>query len=91
MELLIPLGLILGGVLGLVIYTLAAAVRQLSNQLTKVNERLLVLLGAVQGGDHVARALVASARPPQNMKSGIAKTETKDTLPSAGGFTMGVR
>ena len=71
-ELLIPLGIILAMLIGLVIYVLAIAVRQMSNQLTKMNEKLLIVVGAVNGGDGIARALVAHSKPPHKELDGIS-------------------
>jgi len=92
-SLLIPLILIMGGVSAITIYVLAMAVRHLSSQLAQQNERLMVMLGTLKGGDSVGRALVASSRPPQGSLPGVSGTtgQSKKKEKPKSGFTMGVR
>lgn len=77
---LIPLAVLLLGMVSLIIYVLGIALRDVTRQVTQMNERLLVLLGTRDGGEAVGRALVASARPPVKPTPGLAATkpEKKD-------------
>ncbi len=57
---------------GLALCYLAACLRSTVNQLTKMNEQLLVMVGVKQGGEPVGRALVAHAREKGRSLPGIA-------------------
>ena len=54
------------------ISVLALTLRRLTCQLVKTNEQLLVLFAAWKCGPGVARALIASSKPPQKPLPGIA-------------------
>jgi len=75
-DVLMPLAIVLLGLIGLVIYILAISLRELSRQLVKINEQLLLVAGIKQGGEPVGRGLVAMAKPPK--KEIPKETEPKE-------------
>lgn len=72
-DYLIPLFLVLLGLIGLTIYVLTIALRDSTRQVSKMNERLLIILGVKDGGEQVGRALVASAKPPAKVIPGVSE------------------
>lgn len=60
-DLAIPVLLSLGGTLLMVAYVLAIAVRDMSRQLTKMNEELLLAWKSATGDAGASRGLVAKA------------------------------
>jgi len=70
-ELLLPLAVVFIGLVCLLMYIVAAALRDITRQMTKTNEKLLIMLGAREGVD-VGRALIAASRPPQKPMQGVA-------------------
>ena len=89
MESLIPLAIVLVGLIGLVIYILAISLRELSRQLVKINEQLLLVAGVKQGGEPVGRALVAMTKPPK--KDLPKETEPKEAPKKGLTLTVGGR
>jgi len=90
-DILIPFAIVFAGLIAMVIYVLALAVSNLSKQLTKVNEKLLIMIGAREG-DGVARALVASSKEPVKPLRGLSKGDkVKDEPPKGVTVTMGVK
>jgi pheromone shutdown protein TraB len=88
-DILIPFAIVFAGLIAMVIYVLALAVSNLSKQLTKVNEKLLIMIGAKEG-DGVARALVAHSKQPSKSLEGISKKdEKKKENPKGITVTMG--
>ena len=93
-DMIFPFVIIFAGFSTIVIYVLSVAVKQLANQMTKTNERLMVMLAAQAGNDNAARGLVAMSRPPQGKaspKSGKEKKDTNSSPKSTTTVTMGVR
>ena len=98
-NLLVPVGIILAGMVCLVIYILAVCVKQLCNQLTRINEELLVLIStSTDSGNRVdaTRALVSMAHNPKGSIGGVTKTNkepasAKEQEKIKPGFVMGVR
>lgn len=68
---LVPLVAILLGVLGTSIYVLTIALRESTQKMTTMNERLLVMLAARES-ETSARALVASSRESHRGYGGLA-------------------
>lgn len=90
-ELLLPLAVVFIGLVCLLMYIVAAALRDITRQMTKTNEKLLIMLGAREGVD-VGRALVAAARPPQRTMPGVAAkkpVEKKKDKPKQTTWTIG--
>ena len=78
-EALLPLFMILLGVIAITIYVLVMALRNCSNQIIRINEKLIILMGVRDGGEAVGRALVASSRQPKKDLPGVIKTPDKTT------------
>lgn len=91
LSLLIPLALILGGLIAMVIYILAMAVRQMSQRLAETNTKLLAIVAAKEGPE-ATRSLLALSRTPQKALAGIAAKPDKEKSEriDKGGFTVGV-
>jgi len=82
MEYLVPGIILLVGLIALVVYVLALAVRNLSSQVTSTNEKLLILLGTRDGNEAVGRALVASSRlPKRDIPGVVSRKETEADKP----------
>lgn len=88
---IIPLGIILLGVIGLTVYVLTIAVREMSRQLVSSNEKLMILLGARDGGPEVGRALVASMKPPKKEIPGVAQPKPGKEEPKGHTMVVGMR
>lgn len=54
-------GIVGGGLLTMILYVLAASLREMSRQLTKTNDLLLLAWRSGRGDGYAARALVAKA------------------------------
>ena len=90
-DIIAPFGLILVGLMGLTIYILTIAVKQLTNQITKTNEKLMILIASNGGGTDATRALTALARPPQGNLVGVSKEKKPEQKKKEGlSMTMGV-
>ncbi len=57
---------------GVALFCLASSLRKTVNQLTRMNEQLLIMVGVKQGGEPVGRALVAHTREKGRSLPGIA-------------------
>ena len=88
-----PFFFILLGVIGLTVYILAVALKQATNQITRINEQLLIVIGTKDGNEAVGRALVASAKLPKKDVPGIVdkKKDEPDDAKSGFKMTVGVR
>jgi len=81
---LMPMCLILLGVVALSLYIVTAALRATTDQLNKINERLLVIIGVQGGGTETGRALVALAKPPLKANPGVAEKDKAKKKPKEG-------
>lgn len=72
MDIVIGFGIILAVLVLAVIYILAMAVKNLSRRLTETNKDLMIMVAAKMDRSDIARALVASNRPPQKDLKGIS-------------------
>lgn len=54
-------GIVGGGLLAMILYVLAASLREMSRQLTKTNDLLILAWRSGQGDEFASRALVAKA------------------------------
>lgn len=88
LELVVPLGITLLGLVALVVYVLAVSLRETTKRIADMNERLMVLLGTRDGGEAVGRALVASHKLPRKVAPEATKKEEKPKPRS--GLTMTV-
>lgn len=88
-NILVPFVLIAGGVMGLTVYVLTIAVKQMSNQITKTNEKLMVLIASQSINPEATRALTALSKPPQGKMSGIS-TQKKEEPKKKDGMSMTV-
>uniref|UniRef100_A0A6M3IHK6 Uncharacterized protein n=1 Tax=viral metagenome TaxID=1070528 RepID=A0A6M3IHK6_9ZZZZ len=98
-DLLIPISIVVAGLVILVVYTLTISIRDLCKANKKmceyqvqINEKLLILLGARNGGDKTVHALASSIlrRHPQKKIEG-ATGQSKEKNKLRPGFTMGVQ
>ena len=88
-DLLMPLAIVLLGLIGMVIYILAISLRDVTRQMVKINEQLLLVAGVKQGGEPVGRALVAMTKPPK--KDLPKETEPKEAPKKGLTLTVGGR
>ncbi len=89
MNFWIPLVCLVGimSLLGILAYLIILF--KVINQLTKVNEQLLVVVAGKDEKPETLRALVASAKPPQKNLPGIAaKKKAGDDKPKNTNYTM---
>lgn len=84
MDVLLPLYITLMGLLGLALYVVTAALRDVTRKMTEMNEKLLVLLGTRDGGSEVGRALVASGKRPKKPMPGLSSAGKKPKKPQEG-------
>ena len=90
-EVLLPLFMILLGVIAITIYVLVMALRNCSNQIIRINEKLIILMGVRDGGEAVGRALVASSRQPKKDLPGIVKPKPDTTAKAGLRMTVGAQ
>jgi hypothetical protein len=60
---------------GVTLYFLATCLRSTVNQVTRMNEQLMIMVGVKQEGEATSRALVAHTREKQRNLQGIATVE----------------
>lgn len=60
------------GIMGIALLIVVSMFRTVTQQLVRMNERLLVLVGTRDGGEAVGRALVASSRESKKDLLGVA-------------------
>jgi len=90
-EFLYPLFFVLLGVVALVVYVLAVALRETTRKLAKMNELLLIYASIKKVGPEAGRALVAAGRKPKKEIPGVAKEPEKEERPKGYTVTVGAR
>ena len=90
-DTLLPLFMILLGVIAMTIYVLVMALRNCSNQIIKINEKLIIVMGVRDSGEAVGRALVASSRQPKKNLPGIVKPKPDTTAKAGLRMTVGAQ
>lgn len=67
---------------GVTVFVLAMSLRRTIDSLIRTNTQLMILVGSKEGGEPVARALVALEKEPKKVIPGLAQTSNLEQAPT---------